>query len=219
MIEESPRLRAVFCTEEQNPEVVDRLRCFRKVLFVDALGWDLPIRNGREQDEFDTELAVHCALFRGDALIAGFRGIRTDHPYLAECVFPQLATFAPYPKRRDTWEISRFGVHPSEPGWSTGRILYSLMFELARHYRANALVAIGDLRHERVLAQLGIRTRRFGPPRSIGVDGNGAPYLVVAGETPLAVQGGRKFEALVHLVDKLEIEHDALVLGPRRVSA
>lgn len=215
----SRQLHAVFCTEEQNRSVVDQLFRFRKALFVDVLGWDLKVENGRERDQFDTACAVYCALFRNGILIGGFRAIRTDHPYLAQTVFPQLATFAAYPQRHDVWEVSRFGVLPSDAGSLTARLLYSLMFHFARQCGASALVALADLRYERFLTQLGIRTRRYGPPQVIGVDESGRPLSLVAGDIPLANQRGWRFDALLKLVDDVEITDETLVLGSDRLSA
>ena len=131
------QLSAVFCTDEQNPNVTDRFFQFRKSLFIDALRWDLNELEGREKDQFDTASAVYCILHRKGRVIAGFRAIRTDRPYLAQTVFPQLATLAPYPQRRDVWEVSRFGVAPAEAGSPTARILYSLMFRFAQLCHAN----------------------------------------------------------------------------------
>lgn len=219
MQKQSPRLQAVFCTEKLSPQVVDQLMRFRKALFVDALGWNLHVKDGQERDQFDTDDALHCALFRDGMVIAGFRAIRTDHPYLAQTIFPQLATFAPYPQRRDVWEISRFGVLPSEGGSTTARLLYSLMFRFASSVKASGLVAIADLRHERFLTQIGIRTRRFGPPQSYGLDEDGNPLFVVAGDIPIANQLGSRFEALLKLVDNVEIKDETLVLGSERLSA
>jgi N-acyl-L-homoserine lactone synthetase len=213
------QLQAVFCTEEQNPNVVDQLFQFRKELFVDALCWDLLVEGARERDQFDTGSAVHCALFRNGTIIAGFRAIRTDEPYLAKLVFPQLATIVPYPQRHDVWEISRFGVLPSEAGSITAQILYSLMFRFAHYRQANALVALTDLRHERFLTWMGVRTRRYGLPQCVCADENGAPLLAVAGDIPIANQRGRRFGALLKLVDNVEIDDETLVLRSDRLSA
>jgi len=219
MSEESQKLRATFCTQAENPRIVEQLFRFRKALFVDTLKWDLAVESGCERDQFDTDATVHCALFRDDEIIAGFRAIRSDQPYLARCVFPQLATIMPYPQRRDVWEISRFGVLPSEAGSVTGQILYSLVFYFARLHQMTSLVALADLRYERFLTQIGIRTRRYGPPQVIGTDEKGDPLTVVVGETPMANQRGRRFEALLKLIDNVEIQDETHVLGSDRLSA
>jgi N-acyl-L-homoserine lactone synthetase len=212
-------LRAVFCTEDQNPDVVDQLFQFRKELFVDNMHWDLPVQQGRERDQFDTEATVHCALFRNGKIVAGFRGIRTDKPYVAQTIFPWLATFTPYPRRRDTWEISRLGVLSSESGLNTGRTLYSLMFYLAHRYGAKTLVALGELKQERLLTLLGVRTRRYGPPQAHAMGEGHRPIWIVAGATPIGDQRGERFEQLLNCMNNVEIDDETLVLRSDRLSA
>jgi N-acyl-L-homoserine lactone synthetase len=219
MSKKSQRLRAVFCTYDSNRYIIHQLFRFRKALFVDALGWDLIVDNGCERDQFDTSSAVYCALFRDDVLVGGFRAISTDHPYLARWVFPQLAMSEPYPQQPDIWEISRFGVLPSEVSSDGVGILYSLVFRWAYTRRASALVAIADARYERFLRSLGIRTRRYGPMQVIGTDTSGRSLVAGAGITRLEEQRGSRFEALLKLADNVEIDDETLVLGPDRLSA
>lgn len=214
-----PPFRAILCTEAQNPAVVDALYKIRKSIFVDMHGWDLRVVDGRERDQFDTAAAVHCALFRDSELIGGFRATRTDHDYLARSVFPQLAAVKSYPQRADVWEISRFGVLPSNDRLETAKVNYSLMFRFAQVRAASALVALADLTYERFLRTLGIRTRRYGPPQIIGADKAGEPLWAVAGEIPMAEQSGSRFQALLALAKQVEIEDETLVLGRIRVSA
>jgi acyl homoserine lactone synthase len=93
------------------------------------------------------------------------------------------------------------------------------MFHFAHNHQASALVALTDLRHERFLTQIGVRTRRYGPPQAHGLDENGKPLFVVAGEIPLAHQRGWRFEELLKLVDNVEIYDETLVLRSERLSA
>lgn len=212
-------LQAVFCTEQQRPEVIDLLYRFRKELFVDGYGWTLDVRDGRERDQFDTPAAVHCALLQGHEVVGGFRAVRADNDYLARCVFPQLAAVKNYPQRPDAWEISRFGVRLGPNQRELAKFNYSLMFRFAQLRQAAALVALVDLNHERLLKLLGIRTRRYGPPQIIGNTIHGEALWGVAGEIPLAEQQGSRFRGLLALAKHVEIEDEALVLGRTRVSA
>jgi len=212
------RFKATFCTVHQNPETVDALFQFRKELFVDALGWTLPVHHGRERDQFDTGAAEYCALLDGARLIGGFRAIRTDSDYLARAVFSRLAALREFPQRADVWEISRFGVLPGSARIAA-KTNYSLMFEFARRRRASSLVAVVDLTYERFLGVLGIRTRRYGPPQIIGETARGEPIWAVAGEIPLAEQDDPRFHALLALVKQVEITDDTVVFGRRRISA
>ena len=213
------RLSAVFCTEQQRPEVIDLLCKFRKSLFVDCYGWTLEITDERERDQFDTPAAVHCALMQDQEVVGCFRAVRADNDYLARCVFPQLAAVKHYPQRPDAWEISRFGVRPGPDQRELAKLNYSLMFRFAQLRQAAALVALVDLNHERLLKLLGIRTRRYGPPQIIGKTVHGEALWGVAGEIPVAEQQGSRFHGLLALAKRVEIEDEALVLGRTRVSA
>lgn len=211
--------RAIFCTEDQNRELVDALLQFRKKLFVDILAWDLQVTNGRERDQFDNAAAIHCALFADEHLAGGFRAIRSDHEYLAQSVFPHLATLGRFPRRRDVWEISRFGVLPGRRHYRAARTNYALMFHFAQQRQASGLVAVVDLNHERFLGMLGIRTRRYGPPQTIGIGTNGQIITGVAGEIPVTEQGDSRFLALLAAAQSIEVNDETLVLGSERVSA
>lgn len=213
------QLHAVICTEQQRPEVIDLIYKFRRQLFVDAYGWTLDVRDGRERDQFDTSAAVHCALMRNQQVVGGFRAMRADSEYLARCVFPQLAAVRDYPRRPDAWEISRFGVLPGIDQRDLAKLNYSLMFRFAQMRQVTALVALVDLNHERLLKLLGIRARRYGPPQIIGNNVRGEALWGVAGEIPLAEQQGSRFRALLALAKQVEIDDEALVFGRTRVSA
>lgn len=213
------RLSAVFCTEQQRPDIVDRIYKFRKALFVDTHGWTLNVSDQRERDQFDTPSAVHCALIRDDDVVGGFRAVRADNDYLARSVFPQLAVVKSYPQRPDNWEISRFGILPSVDQHELAKLNYSLMFRFAQLRQATALVALIDLTHERLLKRLGIRTRRYGPPQIIGTDRFDKVLWGVAGEIPLAEQQGSRFHSILAMAKHVEIEDETLVLRRTRVSA
>lgn len=215
MPEVAGALKVVVCRAPH--PVVEDIQEFRKELFVDRLDWPLRVVAGREVDAFDTADTVHCGVLADGRVVAGFRAVRTDRPYLAREVFPQLARFRPYPARPDIWEISRFGVLPG--AGDLGRLTYGLMFRFAHTRRASALVAIADLTYERFLGRLGIRTRRYGPPQPLGATRAGRPLMVVAGEIPLAEQNAAGVQALLRLTRDVEIDDEALVFGRSRVSA
>lgn len=198
---------------------VAQFQRFRKQLFVDHLGWDLVCVGDREVDAFDTLGAMYCAVFSGAQIVAGFRAIRTSDKYLALTVFPQLATLRPYPRRHDVWEISRFGVAMGDEASDLARLNYGLMFRFALTRKAAGLVAVADLVYERYLRALGIRTRRYGPPQTVGVDRLGRNLVCVAGEIPMPDQDPGRIGRLTSLTKQLEVADDALVLGPQAISA
>ena len=210
----------VFCREADRPELVDELLRFRKALFIDEYGWDLPADEGRERDRFDTNETIHSALYFEDELVGTFRAIRTDRSYLAADVFPQLASTVPFPRQPARWEISRFGVLSRRQSRRHARANYAAMFRFAQLVGARGLVAIADLTYERFLGVLGVRTRRYGPPQIIGQDRSGRDLVAVAGEIPLgSSQGGPRFNQLMQLASNVEIIDAAQVLRPARISA
>lgn len=192
---------------------------FRKRLFVDRLGWQLKVSGDCEFDEFDNGNAIYAVIQDGDRILAGFRAIRSDSPYLARSVFPHLATERPYPVRPDCWEISRFGIDAGGHDPRIARANYSVMFRFALRRQASALIAIADLSYERYLATLGITTQRYGAPAAIGRDARGRILEVVAGEIPLTGQASPRFLSLLSVANTMEINDETLVLGCEAVSA
>jgi acyl homoserine lactone synthase len=192
---------------------------FRKKLFVEKLGWDLKTRGDVEFDEFDNENAIFSVLLNSSGIIGGFRAIRTDNPYLASEVFPQLAIWRPYPASRDCWEISRFGVLCNDNAGAAAQANYSAMFRFALRRQATALVALADPTYERYLATLGVRTLRYGPPTVIGHDVHGRPLEALAGEIPLTGQASPRFLSLLKIANSMEIADETLVLGSDAVPA
>jgi acyl homoserine lactone synthase len=217
MSTQRPRLVAKLCDVQSNSALVAEFQEFRRKLFVDTLQWDLRVFGNLEIDQFDGAKATYCAIYANDTLISGFRAIRCDHEYLALSVFPQLATDRPYPRHPDMWEISRLGVNP--PDVNIAGVTYAVMLHLARLRGAKALVALVDLCHERLLRQIGIKTRRYGSPQIIGTDRKGRRLTAVAGEIPIQEQGGEAFEALMDLLQTVEIVDETLVLRSEAVQS
>ena len=212
-------LRVVLRSEADHPEFVSKILAFRKRVLVDVLGWDLCVYGTHERDEFDTEATIHCGVFSGNEMIACFRAIRCDDPYLGLSKFPQLATRRAYPRHAFAWEISRFAVADSARRFEAALMNYAAMFEFARNRGAVSLVAFCDLSHERLLGRIGIITERFGDALDIGLDRQGRPIRVVAGEIPLQRQAGVRFEKLVSLAQTMEIDDATAAVGRQRVSA
>ena len=212
-------LRTVFCSETDTPDRVASILRFRKRILVDRLGWRLHVENGQECDEFDTPHAVHCAVLSGDEIIACFRAIRTDRPYLARSKFPFLATTHPYPVNPLIWEISRLAVSETARPFEVLLYAYSAVFHFARIRGAISLVAFAEVAKERLVTRIGIKTKLLGDPAEIGTDAYGRPILCVAGELPLRDQGGPRFEKLMSYVAKMEIDDAATVLGRASIPA
>lgn len=211
--------KAIITTECAAPNEVAGFYRFRKQLFVDKCGWELPFDTYGERDQFDRTDTEYCLLYREGMLIGGFRAIRTDFPYLAQAIFPQLASGRPFPRSPLAWEISRFGVLSAHNDRAAAKINYALMFRFARMRSASSLVAIADLAYERFLSALGVRTLRYGPPQHIGRNAFGETLTAVAGEIPLRGQDVARLAYFDDIASSLEIDDATHVLGRSLVPA
>lgn len=209
--------RAVFFTLRSNPDLAEELFRFRTHLFIQELGWSLPTEKGVERDQFDTDNATYCALIHGADVIGGFRAIRCDHPYLANTVFPHLATAKSYPCSADAIEISRLGVCSGHQAASAQ--LYSLMVRFALNRGVKRLVAIAELSHERLLNKIGLATVRYGKINIVGYKDDGTWILAVAGEIPLPHEQSSRLRRFLQLTQQMDIIDETHVLGRERLSA
>ena len=81
----------------------------RKQVFIDLLGWDLPVLAGRyEVDQFDNARATYLILADLERRhLASARLLPTDAPGILTGLFPDLCSEAP-PSGPDVLEITRF---------------------------------------------------------------------------------------------------------------
>ncbi len=85
----------------------------RKRVFVDRLGWRLPVRDGQyEMDQFDDESAVYLLATDAQGAHEGsLRLLPTTGPHLLSEVFPDLCEGG-VPRGPDIWEITRLCTAP-----------------------------------------------------------------------------------------------------------
>lgn len=81
----------------------------RKEVFVDLLGWQVPVLDGRyEIDQFDDEHARYLIVTDGTyGHLASARLLPTVRPHILDTLFPALCA-GPVPRSRETFEITRF---------------------------------------------------------------------------------------------------------------
>ena len=81
----------------------------RKRVFVDLLGWDIPVLAGRyEIDQFDDDHAVYIVITDESGEHSGSaRLLQTSRPHILDSIFPQLCAGDP-PKGEAVREITRF---------------------------------------------------------------------------------------------------------------
>lgn len=81
----------------------------RKAVFVDLLGWRLPVLDGQfELDQFDDANARYLIVTdRDHGHLASARLLSTIRPHILDSLFPALCA-GPVPRGPDTFEITRF---------------------------------------------------------------------------------------------------------------
>lgn len=88
----------------------------RKRVFVDRLGWRIPISEGElEVDQFDTNEAVYLMdLDDGGLHLGSARLLPSTGPHILGDVFPHLCVRG-VPRGEDIWEITRLCTKPDTP--------------------------------------------------------------------------------------------------------
>lgn len=81
----------------------------RKAVFIDLLGWDVPILEGRyEIDQFDNAHATYLVLADSDGdHLGSARLLPTTRPHILGTLYPRLCADTP-PSGSDIFEITRF---------------------------------------------------------------------------------------------------------------
>jgi acyl homoserine lactone synthase len=148
----------------------------RHEVFKDRLAWDVGVTQGRERDRFDDLDPVYIVCEDGGEVLGSWRLLPTTGPYMLRNVFPELLYGQPAPSAPDVWEISRFAVSKRVVGNdSLGTIkqvtnlLLEQLFTFASRRDINRIVAVADVRFERILKRAGLLTQRYGAPMQVGV--------------------------------------------------
>ncbi len=143
----------------------------RKRVFIDLLGWELPVRNGRfEVDQFDDSKAAYV-LLRGDGLShrGSARLLKTEEPHILGDLFPSLSA-GPIPRGPHVREITRFCI---DPGLSRGEqrdARNELVSALALHAAETGIktyTAVASLAWFRQISRFGWKCRALGEPQKI----------------------------------------------------
>jgi acyl homoserine lactone synthase len=148
----------------------------RHEVFKERLDWEVGSQNGRERDMFDDLDPVYIVCEEEGDVLGSWRLLPTTKPYMLKDVFPELLYGMPAPEAPDVWEISRFAVSKRVTGNdSLGTIkkvtnlLLEQLFAFAAQRRISRIVAVADVRFERILKRSGLLTHRYGPPLQIGI--------------------------------------------------
>jgi len=150
---------------------------YRHQIFVEHLGWGLPMADGFfERDQYDRDDTVYVIANDDAESICGCaRLLPTTRPYLLGQLFPSLlAQGMPVPSSPDVWELSRFAASPAvnahvEEGnlaWVV-RPMLAAVVECAAQLGARQLIGVTFLSMERLFRRIGVHAHRAGPAQRI----------------------------------------------------
>ena len=155
---------------------LDSMFRLRHEVFKERLKWDVGSVAGKERDAFDDLDPVYIVCEQDGEVLGSWRALPTTGPYMLKDVFPELLYGQPAPEAEDIWEISRFAVSKKVAGMeSLGTIrtvtnmLMEELFKFASRRKLRRIVAVSDIRFERIMKRAGFETTRYGPPMQIGV--------------------------------------------------
>jgi N-acyl-L-homoserine lactone synthetase len=148
----------------------------RHEVFKERLAWEVGSAGGKERDMFDDLDPVYIVCEHQGEVLGSWRLLPTTGPYMLKDVFPELLHGMPAPQAPDVWEISRFAVSKRVVGnESLGTInmvtdmLLDQLGAFAKRRNISRIVAVSDVRFERILKRAGLLSYRYGPPLQIGV--------------------------------------------------
>ena len=194
-------MRIEWIDEDRESSYLPEIFRIRHDVFKVRLDWQVKVQNGMERDHFDDLSPIYLyAQDKKSGAKGCFRLLPTTGPYMLRDVFPELLYGAPAPCAEDIWEISRFGIIPGHTVGPestmasvhrlTKRMLMELMI-LCFEKGISSVVAVTDVRFERILSRAGFPTVRYGEPLSIG----GVPSV--------AGQGDMTQSSIIQLIDAL----------------
>ena len=148
----------------------------RHEVFKERLAWEVGSVGGKERDMFDDLDPVYIVCEHQGEVLGSWRLLPTTGPYLLKDVFPELLHGIPAPEAPDVWEISRFAVSKRVVGnesLGTINMVTDMLLEqlgaFAKRRSISRIVAVSDVRFERILKRAGLLSHRYGPPLQIGV--------------------------------------------------
>lgn len=157
-------------SKDLTPELETALAQYRHKIFIERLGWSLPVDGGLERDQFDHPETIYVVTREPDGAICGCaRLLPTTEPYLLSEVFRHLMHGQPVPKSRDVWELSRFAATSVKPDSTVDaalntRVLLAEAIRTAAAQGAKRLITVSPLGIERLLQRMGVHAHRAGPP-------------------------------------------------------
>jgi len=157
-------------SKDFSPATEHALAVYRHKIFIERLGWNLPVEHGVERDQFDHPETLYVMTREPDGEVCGCaRLLPTTEPYLLSEVFPHLMGGAQVPRSREVWELSRFAAATAKPNPEVDpalntRCLLAAAVKVAAAHGAMRLITVSPLGIDRLLHRMGVHAHRAGPP-------------------------------------------------------
>ena len=164
----------------------------RKRVFVDLLGWDVPVLAGRyEMDQFDGPSTIYLIAAEPDGTHLGsMRLLPTSGPCLLGNVFPELCD-QPMPATDSVWEISRFCLSRDLRAAERRQVRDYLVTMAASYALTNGIEAyccVADMPWFSQILSFGWECRPLGLPRTLACGMLGAMQIIITEDTPALMQ-------------------------------
>lgn len=163
-------------THDDFADVIDAMHRLRARVFRDRLGWAVDVKDGRENDQFDSYNPTYIVALSSTSLVVGCaRLLPATGPTMLGLLFPDLAATGLYKPNRGMIESSRFCVDTTlDEGRAGGSLhdatltMFAAIIEWSMVNGYREIVTGTDLRIERILNRAGWPMKRLGEPRPIG---------------------------------------------------
>lgn len=169
---------------------IEEFHRLRKAVFIDELGWNIPVRDGLEIDQYDDSRAVYGFSFDHDRqLTMACRYRPTDDRSLLTDVFPHsIAPGTADPTGPGVWEITR-GICLETGGARHNQRRRACQMitplELTRAAGGTRCVAFAEVRLLPGLIAMGWRVKLLGDPTDFG-QGIGVAFEIDASDMAIA---------------------------------
>ncbi|NQV20558.1 MAG: GNAT family N-acetyltransferase [Rhodospirillales bacterium] len=156
--------------------LLDEMFQLRHSVFKERLCWDVTSVESRERDGYDDLDPVYLLCPGENNFVEGcWRLLPSTGPYMLKDIFSDLLDDHLPPCSSTVWEASRFAVRTGERNYRSlaglGRMTRTMvvaLHEFAIRNGIDKIIAVSELRFERLLIRTGADVHRYGEPRKIG---------------------------------------------------
>lgn len=169
-------------------EVLRGMFAARKRIFVDLLGWAVPVHHGAyEIDQFDDAHAAYVVLTTADGdHLGSARLLPTTEPHILGTLFAELCDGAP-PREQATAEITRFCLDRGLTARQRRAVrdtLVTALVDVALARGIRRYTAVADMGWVRQVLAFGWAARPLGSPQVVNGETLCALAIDIAASTP-----------------------------------